>query len=59
MKAKVLSLFVLAALSGGTLAATPPDTLIVVQSLDDIVSLDPQKVTSCLAFRQYRASISA
>lgn len=41
MKAKVLSLFVLAALSGGTLAATPPDTLIVVQSLDDIVSLDP------------------
>lgn len=41
MKAKVLSLFVLAALSGGTLAATPPDTLVVVQSLDDIVSLDP------------------
>ncbi len=41
MKAKILSLLVLTALSGNTLAATPPDTLVVVQSLDDIVSLDP------------------
>lgn len=41
MKAKILSLFVLAALSSHAMAATPPDTLVVVQSLDDIVSLDP------------------
>lgn len=41
MKAKVLPLFVLAALSTPALAATPPNTLVVVQSLDDIVSLDP------------------
>ncbi|MDN0112274.1 ABC transporter substrate-binding protein [Yersinia mollaretii] len=41
MKAKILSLLVLTALSGSALAATPPDTLVVVQSLDDIVSLDP------------------
>ncbi len=41
MKAKVLPLLMLAALSSATLAATPPNTLVVVQSLDDIVSLDP------------------
>lgn len=41
MKAKVLPLLILAALSTATLAATPPNTLVVVQSLDDIVSLDP------------------
>ncbi len=41
MKAKVLPLFMLAALSSPILAATPPNTLVVVQSLDDIVSLDP------------------
>ncbi|CAI1150652.1 ABC transporter substrate-binding protein [Serratia quinivorans] len=41
MKAKVLPLLMLAALSTATLAATPPNTLVVVQSLDDIVSLDP------------------
>jgi peptide/nickel transport system substrate-binding protein len=41
MKAKVLPLLILAALSSSALAATPPNTLVVVQSLDDIVSLDP------------------
>jgi peptide/nickel transport system substrate-binding protein len=41
MKAKALPLFILAALSGAAFAATPPNTLVVVQSLDDIVSLDP------------------
>ncbi|PVZ88983.1 ABC transporter substrate-binding protein [Serratia sp. S1B] len=41
MKNKVLSLFVLAALSSTAWAATPPNTLVVVQSLEDIVSLDP------------------
>jgi peptide/nickel transport system substrate-binding protein len=41
MKAKVLPLLMLAALSSSALAATPPNTLVVVQSLDDIVSLDP------------------
>ena len=41
MKAKLLPLFLLAALPAAALAATPPNTLVVVQSLDDIVSLDP------------------
>ncbi|SQI30615.1 Uncharacterised protein [Serratia plymuthica] len=41
MKAKVLPLLMLAALSASALAATPANTLVVVQSLDDIVSLDP------------------
>ncbi|MDX7539177.1 MULTISPECIES: ABC transporter substrate-binding protein [Serratia] len=41
MKAKLLPLFLLAALPASALAATPPNTLVVVQSLDDIVSLDP------------------
>ncbi|WP_338808227.1 ABC transporter substrate-binding protein [Serratia marcescens] len=41
MKAKLLPLFLLAALPATALAATPPNTLVVVQSLDDIVSLDP------------------
>lgn len=41
MKAKVLSLCIFAALSSSVLAATPANTLVVVQSLDDIVSLDP------------------
>ncbi|MFC0229055.1 ABC transporter substrate-binding protein [Serratia aquatilis] len=41
MKAKVLPLLVLAALSSATFAATPPGTLVIAQSLDDIVSLDP------------------
>lgn len=41
MKAKLLSLFVVGALSVPAFAATPANTLIVVQGLDDIVSLDP------------------
>lgn len=41
MKAKLLSLFVVGALSIPAFAATPANTLIVVQGLDDIVSLDP------------------
>jgi peptide/nickel transport system substrate-binding protein len=41
MKVNILSLLVFTALSGSALAATPADTLVVVQSLDDIVSLDP------------------
>ena len=41
MKTKLLPLFLLAALPAAALAATPPNTLVVVQSLDDIVSLDP------------------
>ena len=41
MKAKLLSLFVVGALSVPVFAATPANTLIVVQGLDDIVSLDP------------------
>ncbi|WP_109849620.1 ABC transporter substrate-binding protein [Proteus sp. CA142267] len=41
MKTKLLSLFVVGALSVPAFAATPANTLIVVQGLDDIVSLDP------------------
>ncbi|WP_193016891.1 ABC transporter substrate-binding protein [Proteus sp. FME41] len=41
MKAKLLSLFVVGALSVPAFAATPANTLIVVQGLDDLVSLDP------------------
>lgn len=42
MKKTLLPLLVCAALSAGTThAATPPSTLIVAQTLDDLVSLDP------------------
>lgn len=41
VKTKLLSLLVMGALSAPVLAATPANTLIVVQGLDDIVSLDP------------------
>lgn len=41
MRAKLLPLAMLALLSAGVTAATPPGILIVAQSLDDIVSLDP------------------
>ena len=41
MTKKLLPLLVLAALSGAAHAATPPNTLVVAQGLDDIVSLDP------------------
>jgi len=41
MNKKLLPLLVLAALSSAAHAATPPNTLVVAQGLDDIVSLDP------------------
>lgn len=41
VKTKLLSLLVMGALSAPVLAVTPANTLIVVQGLDDIVSLDP------------------
>ncbi|WP_455425827.1 ABC transporter substrate-binding protein [Dryocola sp. LX212] len=41
MQKKALPLLLLAALSASAFAATPPNTLIVAQGLDDIVSLDP------------------
>ena len=41
MVKKLLPLLVLTALTANVHAATPPDTLIVAQGLDDIVSLDP------------------
>lgn len=58
MKTKILSLLILTALSSSVLAATPPDTLVVVQSLDDIVSLIRQKVMNCRVFKPYPASTS-
>ena len=41
MQRKILPLLLLTAISASSFAATPPNTLIVVQGLDDIVSLDP------------------
>lgn len=41
MQRKLLPLMLLAAISASSYAATPPNTLIVAQGLDDIVSLDP------------------
>lgn len=41
MTKKLLSLLVLSALSASVYAATPANTLVVAQGLDDIVSLDP------------------
>lgn len=41
MTKKLLPLLVLAALSSAAHAATPPNTLVVAQWSDDIVSLDP------------------
>lgn len=41
MTKTLLSLFVLTALSASAYAATPANTLVVAQGLDDIVSLDP------------------
>lgn len=41
MQRKLLPLMLLAAISASSFAATPPNTLIVAQGLDDIVSLDP------------------
>lgn len=40
MTKKLLPLLVLTALSASAYAATPPNTLVVAQGLDDIVSLD-------------------
>ncbi len=58
MTKKLLPLLVLAALSGVVHAATPPNTLVVAQGLDDIVSLDPAEATSFPASRPFRACIS-
>lgn len=41
MSKKLLSLLLLSALSAASHAATPPNTLVVAQGLDDLVSLDP------------------
>lgn len=41
MTKKILSLLLLTALSATAHAATPPNTLVIAQGLDDIVSLDP------------------
>lgn len=41
MQRKIMPLLLLAAISASSFAATPPNTLIVAQGLDDIVSLDP------------------
>ncbi len=41
MTKKLLPLVIMTLLSATSYAATPPDTLVVAQGLDDIVSLDP------------------
>lgn len=58
MKAKILSLLVLTALSGNTLAATPPDTLVVVQSWMISLALIRLKVMSYPVFRPSQVFIS-
>lgn len=56
---KLLPLLVLSTISATTVAATPPNTLVVAQGLDDIVSLDPQKLMNSQVFRLYQVCINA
>ena len=51
MNKKLLPLLVLAALSSAAHAATPPNTLVVAQGLDDIVSLDPAEANELSSIR--------
>lgn len=51
MTKKLLPLLVLAALSNAAHAATPPNTLVVAQGLDDIVSLDPAEANELSSSR--------
>ena len=55
---KLLPLLVLSTISAATVAATPPNTLVVAQGLDDIVSLDPAEANSQV-FRLYQVCINA
>lgn len=48
MTKKLLPLLLLSALSAAAHAATPPNTLVVAQGLDDIVSLDPAEANETL-----------
>lgn len=56
---KLLPLLVLSTISATTVAATPPNTLVVAQGLDDIVSLDPAKLMNSQVFRLYQVCINA
>ncbi len=56
---KLLPLLVLSTISATTVAATPPNTLVVAQGLDDIVSLDRQKLMNSQVFRLYQVCINA
>ncbi len=56
MQKKVLPLLLLAALSAGSFAATPPNTLVVAQGLDDIVSLDPAEANELSRQKAGRAT---
>lgn len=56
---KLLPLLVLSTISATTVAATPPNTLVVAQGLDDIVSLDPAEAMNSQVFRLYQVCINA
>ena len=53
---KLLPLLVLSTISATTVAATPPNTLVVAQGLDDIVSLDPAEANE-LSSIQYNRTV--
>ncbi len=56
---KLLPLLVLSTISATTVAATPPNTLVVAQGLDDIVSPTRQKLMNSQVFRLYQVCINA
>lgn len=58
MTKKLLPLLLLSALSAAAHAATPPNTLVVAQGLDDIVSLDPAEANELSSIQTSPASIS-
>lgn len=56
---KLLPLLVLSTISATTVAATPPNTLVVARGLDDIVSPTRQKLMNSQVFRLYQVCINA
>ena len=56
---KLLPLLVLSTISATTVAATPPNTLVVAQGLDDIVSLDPAEANELSSIQTVPICINA
>ncbi|VEB06302.1 dipeptide-binding ABC transporter [Klebsiella pneumoniae] len=59
MTKKLLPLLLLSALSAAAHAATPPNTLVVAQGLDDIVSLDPAEANELSSIQTVPQPLSA